>query len=82
MFRYIMIHLYTTDISFAKATYLAILRSRLRVMDIDEHDLQLLFEMIDTDQSGTIEAAEFIGPLSRWSHDSKTAPRFIKRLGA
>ena len=30
------------------------------------------------DQSGTIEAAEFIGPLSRWAHDSKTAPRFIK----
>ena len=58
------------------------LRSRLRVMDIDEHDLQLLFEMIDTDQSGTIEAAEFIGPLSRWAHDSKTAPRFIKRLAA
>ena len=27
---------------------------------------------------GTIEVAEFIGPLSRWAHDSKTAPRFIK----
>eukprot|EP00913_Durusdinium_trenchii_P022020 g20692.t1 len=34
--------------------------------------------MIDADSSGTIEAAEFIGPLSRWAHDSKTAPRFIK----
>ena len=34
--------------------------------------------MIDMDQSGTIEVAEFIGPLSRWAHDSKTAPRFIK----
>ena len=34
--------------------------------------------MIDVDQSGTIEVAEFIGPLSRWAHDSKTAPRFIK----
>ena len=22
--------------------------------------------------------AEFLGPLSRWAHDSKTAPRFIK----
>lgn len=53
-------------------------QSRLRVMDIDESDLQMLFEMIDADQSGTIEAAEFIGPLSRWAHDSKTAPRFIK----
>ena len=38
----------------------------------------MLFEMIDADASGTIEAAEFIGPLSRWAHDSKTAPRFIK----
>ena len=53
-------------------------RSRLRVMDIDENDLQQLFQMIDTDGSGTIESAEFIGPLSRWAHDSKTAPRFIK----
>ncbi|CAK9020957.1 unnamed protein product [Durusdinium trenchii] len=53
-------------------------QSRLRVMDIDESDLQMLFEMIDADSSGTIEAAEFIGPLSRWAHDSKTAPRFIK----
>ena len=47
-------------------------------MDIDESDLQMLFEMIDVDGSGSIEAAEFIGPLSRWAHDSKTAPRFIK----
>ncbi|CAK9020796.1 L type [Durusdinium trenchii] len=53
-------------------------QSRLRVMDIDEHDLEQLFQMIDHDQSGTIEVAEFIGPLSRWAHDSKTAPRFIK----
>eukprot|EP00438_Fugacium_kawagutii_P021032 Skav205790 [mRNA] locus=scaffold340:276883:277092:+ [translate_table: standard] len=28
--------------------------------------------------SGSIEAAEFIAPLSRWVHESKTAPRFIK----
>eukprot|EP00435_Cladocopium_sp_Y103_P032142 s1667_g8.t1 len=53
-------------------------QSRLRVMDIDEQDLEQLFHMIDADQSGTIEIAEFIGPLSRWAHDSKTAPRFIK----
>ena len=33
------------------------------------------FCMIDVDNSGTIEASEFIGPLSRWVHDSKTAPR-------
>lgn len=53
-------------------------QSRLRVMDIDEVDLQQLFEMIDVDGSGAIESEEFIVPLSRWVHDSKTAPRFIK----
>lgn len=40
--------------------------------------MQQLFHMIDIDESGTIEVSEFIGPLSRWAHDSKTAPRFIK----
>lgn len=53
-------------------------QSRLRVMDIDEADLVQLFDMIDTDGSGFIEPNEFIKPLSRWVHDSKTAPRFIK----
>ncbi|CAE7215279.1 TPC1 [Symbiodinium sp. CCMP2592] len=53
-------------------------QSRLRVMDIDEVDLEQLFEMIDADGSGSVEASEFIVPLSRWVHDSKTAPRFIK----
>lgn len=52
--------------------------SRLRVMDIDESDLEQLFYMIDSDKSGTVTIEEFIGPLSRWAHDSKTAPRFIK----
>lgn len=37
-------------------------------------DLEQLFEMIDTDNSGFIEAKEFIRPLSCWVHDSKTAP--------
>ncbi|CAE7236582.1 Cacna1c, partial [Symbiodinium microadriaticum] len=55
-----------------------VFQSRLRVMDIDENDLQQLFSMIDVDNNGTIEVGEFIGPLSRWVHDSKTAPRFIK----
>eukprot|EP00439_Symbiodinium_sp_Y106_P035933 s1823_g4.t1 len=54
------------------------LQSRLKVMDIDEGDLHELFQMIDVDGSGTIELEEFIRPLSRWVHDSKTAPRFIK----
>jgi len=53
-------------------------QSRLRVMDIDEMDLVQLFEMIDIDNSGSIEQNEFIRPLSRWVRDSKTAPRFIK----
>ncbi|CAE7276432.1 unnamed protein product [Symbiodinium sp. CCMP2592] len=53
-------------------------QSRLRVMDIDEVDLQQFFDMIDLDGSGSIEADEFVIPLSRWVHDSKTAPRFIK----
>eukprot|EP00439_Symbiodinium_sp_Y106_P080116 s44_g18.t2 len=54
------------------------LQSRLRVMDIDEVDLEQLFYMIDADGSGTVEAEEFVTPLSRWVHDSKTATRFIK----
>mmetsp|Transcript_49147 Transcript_49147/g.101357 ORF Transcript_49147/g.101357 Transcript_49147/m.101357 type:complete len:604 (+) Transcript_49147:1-1812(+) len=53
-------------------------QSRLRVMDIDEVDLEQLFQMIDVNGSGSIEASDFIWPLSRWVHDSKTAPRFIK----
>jgi len=53
-------------------------QSRLRVMDIDEADLQQLFEMIDVHGEGEIAPSEFIAPLTRWVHDSKTAPRFIK----
>ena len=47
-------------------------------MDIDESDLQQLFEMIDSTGEGEIESQEFIAALSRWVHDSKTAPRFVK----
>ena len=44
-------------------------------------DLVQLFEMIDVDNSGFIEANEFIRPLSRWVRDSKTAPRvLVQRL--
>ena len=35
----------------------------------DQVDLQQLFEMIDVDGSGSIEAHEFIAPLSRWVHE-------------
>ena len=47
-------------------------------MDIDEEDLLQLFEMIDTGEDGYIEPSQFIGPMTRWVHESKTAPRFIK----
>ena len=33
---------------------------------------------IDVDHSGEVSPDEFISPLSRWIHDSKTAPRFVK----
>ena len=44
----------------------------------DEADLQQLFDMIDTTGEGEIKSEEFIAALSRWVHDSKTAPRFVK----
>ncbi|CAE8638366.1 unnamed protein product [Polarella glacialis] len=53
-------------------------QSRLRVMDIDEGDLTQFFQMLDGDDSGTVEPEEFINALSRWVHDSKTANRFVK----
>ncbi|CAE7947479.1 dis3l2 [Symbiodinium sp. KB8] len=53
-------------------------QSRLRVMDIDQADLQMLFDMVDLNGDGMIQPTEFIGPLSRWARDSKTAPRFVK----
>lgn len=60
------------------ATTDAEFQSRLRVMDIDANDLEQFFGMIDADNSGSIEKEEFIGPLSRWIHESKTATRFVK----
>lgn len=41
-----------------------------------------LFHMIDVDQSGTLQVSEFVGPLSRWAHDSKTATWNLFREGA
>lgn len=55
-------------------------QSRLRVMDIDKADLVQLFEMLDADSDGTISPDEFTFALSRWTHDSKTASRFIKYI--
>eukprot|EP00930_Biecheleria_cincta_P027712 TRINITY_DN19407_c0_g1_i1.p1 TRINITY_DN19407_c0_g1~~TRINITY_DN19407_c0_g1_i1.p1 ORF type:complete len:716 (+),score=138.97 TRINITY_DN19407_c0_g1_i1:51-2198(+) len=53
-------------------------QSRLRVMDIDKDDLIQLFQMLDSDNDGSITPAEFQYALSRWLHDSKTATRFVK----
>ena len=33
---------------------------------------------IDADGSGAINKEEFVRPLTRWIHESKTAPRFVK----
>eukprot|EP00931_Biecheleriopsis_adriatica_P004096 TRINITY_DN105814_c0_g1_i1.p1 TRINITY_DN105814_c0_g1~~TRINITY_DN105814_c0_g1_i1.p1 ORF type:complete len:630 (-),score=96.07 TRINITY_DN105814_c0_g1_i1:96-1985(-) len=54
------------------------LASRLRVMDIDEADLEQLFVMMDNSESGTVTRQEFKGALGRWLQDSKTAARFVK----
>lgn len=40
--------------------------------------MQQLFDMIDITGEGEIKSEEFIAALSRWVHDSKTAPRFVK----
>lgn len=53
-------------------------QSRLRVMDIDEHDLEQLFHMLDTDGGGSIDPNEFISALSRWIHAPVSATRFVK----
>lgn len=53
-------------------------RNRLRLMDIDEQDLEQLFGMLDADEGGTIDPDEFITALSRWRVESKTAARFTK----
>ena len=53
-------------------------RGRLRIMDIDEADLEQLFTMLDDDKSGTSDPTEFVTTLNRWKYESKTAARFIK----
>eukprot|EP00931_Biecheleriopsis_adriatica_P010038 TRINITY_DN111132_c0_g1_i1.p1 TRINITY_DN111132_c0_g1~~TRINITY_DN111132_c0_g1_i1.p1 ORF type:complete len:393 (-),score=105.12 TRINITY_DN111132_c0_g1_i1:40-1143(-) len=53
-------------------------RSRLRILDLDEADLEQLFKMLDEDGSGGIDKNEFINTLSRWREDSRTAARFVK----
>ncbi|CAE7545994.1 pkd2 [Symbiodinium necroappetens] len=53
-------------------------QNRLRVMDIDQADLEQLFGMLDHDGGGTIDPDEFKVTLSRWAFESKTATRFVR----
>jgi len=53
-------------------------QNRLRVMDIDQADLEQLFTMLDHDGGGTIDPDEFKVTLSRWASESKTATRFVR----
>lgn len=55
-------------------------QNRLRVMDIDAVDLELLFRMLDEDQGGSISPDEFQIALSRWMRESKTANHFVKYM--
>lgn len=56
-------------------------RDYLRVLDIDEADLQQLFFIVDRDDSGEIDADEFIEALYRMKHtESKTATKFVKHM--
>jgi len=51
----------------------------LRVLDIDEADLEQLFSIVDSDGSGFIELAEFTDGMYRLKHtEAKTATRFVK----
>merc|ERR1719330_14965 len=53
----------------------------LRILDVDECDLQQLFEMVDEDCSGEIDPSEFIQAMFRLKNtESKTATRFVKFL--
>lgn len=56
-------------------------RQYLRVLDIDDQDLSKLFDMLDIDASGEIDADEFIDALYRMqSTESRTATRFVKHM--
>jgi Ca2+-binding EF-hand superfamily protein len=51
----------------------------LRVMDFGARDLELLFQIVDEDNSGVIDPAEFIEAMYRMkTADSKTATTFVK----
>eukprot|EP00929_Paragymnodinium_shiwhaense_P051440 TRINITY_DN25884_c1_g1_i2.p1 TRINITY_DN25884_c1_g1~~TRINITY_DN25884_c1_g1_i2.p1 ORF type:complete len:628 (-),score=100.02 TRINITY_DN25884_c1_g1_i2:463-2346(-) len=53
----------------------------LRVMDLDGDDLQRLFTMLDCNQSGIIEVAEFIDVLYRMkTAESRTTVKMVKHV--
>jgi len=55
----------------------------LRVMDVDESDLQQLFTMVDEDGSGEIDPGEFTQAMFRMKNtEPRTATRFVKHLVA
>lgn len=53
----------------------------LRVMDVDECDLQQFFDMVDADGSGEIDPEEFTQAMYRMKNaEPRTATRFVKDL--
>eukprot|EP00928_Gymnodinium_smaydae_P007915 TRINITY_DN12832_c0_g1_i1.p1 TRINITY_DN12832_c0_g1~~TRINITY_DN12832_c0_g1_i1.p1 ORF type:complete len:533 (-),score=57.77 TRINITY_DN12832_c0_g1_i1:91-1689(-) len=53
----------------------------LRVLDIGESDLKCMFEIIDTDRSGTVSIEEFTTMMYRMKHgDNKTSIRLTKAM--
>eukprot|EP00929_Paragymnodinium_shiwhaense_P049824 TRINITY_DN25127_c0_g2_i1.p1 TRINITY_DN25127_c0_g2~~TRINITY_DN25127_c0_g2_i1.p1 ORF type:complete len:658 (+),score=139.22 TRINITY_DN25127_c0_g2_i1:86-2059(+) len=53
----------------------------LRVMDVDSHDLERLFSIIDADDSGEIDVVEFIEILYRLRHsDATTMGKLMKHM--
>ena len=53
-------------------------QSLLRVMKMDEADLQQIFDIFDADGSGSIDAEEFMVPLRDLAHECKMATPFLK----
>eukprot|EP00929_Paragymnodinium_shiwhaense_P033585 TRINITY_DN18411_c0_g5_i1.p1 TRINITY_DN18411_c0_g5~~TRINITY_DN18411_c0_g5_i1.p1 ORF type:complete len:667 (+),score=91.54 TRINITY_DN18411_c0_g5_i1:161-2161(+) len=56
-------------------------RDWLRVMDIDQHDFELLFNILDTNHSGQIDVDEFVDVLYRMRNaESKTTGKLVKHM--
>lgn len=53
----------------------------LRFLDIDSQDLVVLFQMVDSDESGSIDPKEFIEAMYRFkNNEPRTATFFVKFL--